>query len=68
MFVPLARKITEITANDNPYFLGLWLEARKVGIHPEKVTLDGQYESFETYAFIEISGAKPWIHILEDAV
>ena len=68
LIVPLARNTTKITANDNPYFLGLWLDARNVGIKPEEVALDGQYDSFETYAFIEISGAKPWIHIPADAV
>lgn len=68
LIIPLARKTTEITANDNPYFLGLWLDARNLGIKPEEAALDGQYDSFETYAFIHISGAKPWIHIPEDAV
>ena len=65
--IPLSRNTTDITANDGPYFLGLWLDARKVGIKPAEVALDGQYDSFETYAFSHISGAKPYIHIPEDA-
>lgn len=65
--IPLARKTTIITANDGPYFLGLWLDTRNLGMTPTEVALDGQYDSFENYAFIQISGAKPFINIPADA-